>query len=177
MISFIYFVHNIHPSSVTWLNVHLHVFYIQACHLLEQNPATFLMLTRGYLIFEKSRKQKKKKKLKRQISYQVCTSSCVSVLITDADKLQHTQEMNLLPALQQKCKSCQVVSVLLWRVYWFLHYLHTENRVLSFCSDQKGVMFEVCGGLVFKMRTRCFSEMDDSPKYFSSIKSLLNMWN
>lgn len=121
-------------------------------------------------------KQKAKKK-KRQISYQVCTSSCVSVLITDADKLQHTQEMNLPPALQQKCKSCQVVSVLLWRVYWFLHYLHTENRVLSFCSDQKGVMFEVCGRLVFKMRTRCFSEMDDSPKYLTSIKSLLNMWN
>lgn len=170
MISFIYFVHNIHPR----LNVHFHVFYIRACRPLEQNPATFLTMTCAYLIFEKSKKQKKKK---RQISYQVCTSSCVSVLITDADKLQHTQEMNLPPALQQKCKSCQVVSVLLWRVYWFLHYLHTENRVLSFCSDQKGVMFEVCGGLVFKMRTRCFSEIDDSPKYFSSIKSLLNMWN
>lgn len=56
MISFIYFVHNIHPR----LNVHLHVFYIRACHPLEQNPATFLTLTCGYLIFEKSKKQKKR---------------------------------------------------------------------------------------------------------------------
>lgn len=58
MISFIYFVHNIHPR----LNVHLHVFYIRACRPLEQNPATFLTMTCAYLIFEKSKKQKKKKR-------------------------------------------------------------------------------------------------------------------
>lgn len=57
MISFIYFVHNIHPR----LNVHLHVFYIRACRPLEQNPATFLTMTCAYLIFEKIKKQKKKK--------------------------------------------------------------------------------------------------------------------
>lgn len=37
------------------------MFYIRACRPLEQNTATFLMLTCGYLIFEKSKKQKKKK--------------------------------------------------------------------------------------------------------------------
>lgn len=57
MTSFIYFVHNIHPR----LNVHFHVFYIRACHPLEQNAATFLTLTCAYLIFEKSKKQKKKR--------------------------------------------------------------------------------------------------------------------
>lgn len=85
---------------------------------------------------------------------QICTALCVSLLITEADKLLHSQEMILQSALRQKCKSCQVGSILLWSVRWFLHYLHTTNRVLSLCGDQKGVLFDacvcVCGWMVFK---------------------------
>ena len=73
---------------------------------------------------------------------QICTALCVSLLITEADKLLHSQEMILQSALRQKCKSCQVGSILLWSVRWFLHYLHTTNRVLSLCGDQKGVLFD-----------------------------------
>lgn len=81
---------------------------------------------------------------KTTFPYQICTSLCVSLLITEADKLLHSQEMILQSALWQKCKSCQVGSILLWSVHRFLHYLHTANRVLSLCSDQKGVLFDMC---------------------------------
>lgn len=60
---------------------------------------------------------------------------CFFLLITDAYKLLYSQEMNLQSALQKKCKSCQVGSSLLWRVYWFLHYLHTVSVVFLQSSE------------------------------------------
>lgn len=151
--------------AVAGLDAHLHVqsfiLPLTICYIKKQ-PASPLWFLLTYLISVTSSETR--------FSYQVCTSLRVSLLITDADKLLHSQERNLQSALQQKCKSCQVGSILLWRGCWFLHYLHTVNRVLSFC-----VMLDVCvvewrSSPIYHISPQVARKWIPRPKYFSFIK-------
>lgn len=81
---------------------------------------------------------------------QVCTLLRVSPLIADTDKLLHPQEMNLHSALQQRCKSCEVGLILLWRVCWCL-----QSVVILQCSEVCDV-WRVCAQIVFKFKLHYF---------------------
>lgn len=78
------------------------------------NPPFSLWLLLTYLI-----------SVTHQVSYQVCRFLYGSPLITHADKLLHSQEMNLQSALHSRIEPPRHDLHFCWRVFWFLHYLHS----------------------------------------------------